>query len=70
VSARGEVRPAGNGPAPTPTVRCRYCREQGWLCTPAARCDEHRVDRDPVRAFRFLKGGSFILDGVEEPSGE
>jgi hypothetical protein len=56
-------------PASAPRRRS-YCRRDGWLCRPGNRCDEHRVERDPVQAFRFLKGGSFILDGEDVPFDE
>ncbi|MEV6348562.1 hypothetical protein [Actinoplanes sp. NPDC051851] len=59
------ARPANDRPATSPTVRRSYCRRDGWLCTPARRCDEHDVDRDPPQLgeLLFVAGGAFVLDG-------
>lgn len=48
--------PTGPTPGAQPEITRRptYCRRDGWTCTPQARCDEHRVDRDPVRLGRLL----------------
>lgn len=40
--------------ADAPRRRRSYCRRDGWLCTPAARCDEHRIDRDPARLAEII----------------
>lgn len=52
----GDARPADTRPATTTNVTRSYCRRDGWLCTSANRCDEHRVDVDPARLREILDG--------------
>lgn len=35
--------------------RGRYCRTEGWLCTPGNRCAEHKVTRDPARLADIIR---------------